>query len=74
MEPSSRMGPYFELIENSSGEALLDVLTRYLRTVGTVSTAAARHAGRSESNYEDVCIGLNAVHASATGGWHGVHQ
>lgn len=55
----------FEVIERSSCEALLDVFTRYIRTIGMVSTAAARHAGRSESNYGDVRFGLDAVHADS---------
>ena len=55
-----------KLIERSCGETLLDVLARYLRTLGAVSAEAARHAGRSESNFEDVRHGLEAMGAGAS--------
>jgi transcription initiation factor TFIID subunit 8 len=60
---ASREGTGFEDIERSASEALLDVLTRYIRTIGTVSNSAARHAGRSESNYADVRLALDEMHA-----------
>lgn len=58
-------GAGYEAIERSGCEALLDILTRYIRTVGSASSSATRHAGRSESNYADVRLGLEAVRGSS---------
>ncbi|KAL1496525.1 hypothetical protein AB1Y20_016478 [Prymnesium parvum] len=53
------------LVEQSSLEALLDVLTRFLRTVGAVSASTARHAGRGECNFDDVRHGIAALSAAS---------
>ena len=51
----------FEAIERSASEALLDVFTRFLRTLGGAARSAAQHAGRSESNIADLLYGLQSV-------------
>ena len=60
---SSASSAGFDAVERSATEALLDIFTRYMRTVGTVTRAAAQHAGRSESNLADLLVGLDAVGA-----------
>jgi len=54
-------GRGFDAIERSASESLLDICVRYLRTIGTLSAQAARHAGRSESNYLDVKLALEEM-------------
>ena len=51
----------FEAIERSASEALLDVFTRYMRSIGTAARNAAQHAGRSESNAVDMLAALHAT-------------
>lgn len=51
----------FEAVEQSASEVLLDVFTRYMRSLGTAARNAAQHAGRSESNLMDM---LQALHHS----------
>ena len=53
--------PGFASIQRSSVESLLDILTRYLRTLGTLSAQGAQHAGRAEANFLDVHLALKAV-------------
>jgi hypothetical protein len=55
----------FEAIERSASEALLDVFTRFLRSLGTATRAASEHAGRSESNLADLFASLGNVNADA---------
>eukprot|EP00316_Scyphosphaera_apsteinii_P025932 CAMPEP_0119336684 /NCGR_PEP_ID=MMETSP1333-20130426/92355_1 /TAXON_ID=418940 /ORGANISM="Scyphosphaera apsteinii, Strain RCC1455" /LENGTH=123 /DNA_ID=CAMNT_0007347533 /DNA_START=3 /DNA_END=370 /DNA_ORIENTATION=+ len=61
----ARQNPFgtvgFEGIERSACEALVDICTRYLRTIGTLSSQAAQHAGRSESNFLDAHLALEAI-------------
>ena len=53
----------FEAVERSATEALLDIFTRFVRTVGVTTRDAAQHAGRSESNLADLLVGLQSVGA-----------
>ena len=53
--------PGFASIQRSSVESLLDILPRYLRTLGTLSAQGAQHAGRAEANFLDVHLALKAV-------------
>ena len=55
----------YEAIERSASEALVDIFARYLRTVGRTASAAAQHAGRSESNMSDMLVGLGAIEGPA---------
>ena len=54
-------GQGFTLIQSSACDSLVDVISRYVRTVGSVSAQAAQHASRSEANMNDVLLGLNAA-------------
>ena len=54
-------GQGFTLIQRSACDSLVDVISRYVRTVGSVSAQAAQHASRSEANLNDVLLGLNAA-------------
>ncbi|KOO24091.1 bromodomain associated family expressed [Chrysochromulina tobinii] len=54
----------YEAIERSASEALLDIFTRYMRSIGTASRLAAEHAGRAESNLADMLVGLDSVRAA----------
>jgi hypothetical protein len=54
----------FEAVEQSASEVLLDVFTRYMRSLGTAARNTAQHAGRSESNLMDM---LQALHTSGAG-------
>ena len=58
-------GQGFTLIQTSACESLVDVISRYVRTVGSVSAQAAQHASRSEANMNDVLLGLNAAGGSS---------
>jgi len=60
----------YESVERSANEAVLDIFARYLRTLGAASRAAAQHARRSESNLEDVIVGLKAVDTNGVGVAH----
>jgi len=57
-------GPGFKMIERSACESLLDVVSRFVRSVGAVSAQAAQHASRSEVNANDVLRGLRSVGAA----------
>lgn len=57
-------GSGFKMIERSACESLLDVVSRFVRTVGAVSAQAAQHASRSEVNANDVLRGLRSVGAA----------
>lgn len=54
-------GPGFTMIQRSASDSLIDVISRFVRTVGAMSTRAAQHASRSEVNMNDVLQGLSAV-------------
>ena len=54
-------GQGFTLIQRSACDSLVDVISRYVRAVGSVSAQAAQHASRSEANLNDVLLGLNAA-------------
>ena len=54
-------GQGFTLIQRSACDSLVDVISRYVRTVGSVSAQAAQHASRSEANMNDVLLGLSAA-------------
>ena len=64
-QPSASLAG-IETVERSAMEALLDIFMRYMRTVATVTRAAAQHAGRSESNLADLFTGLDAVSAGGS--------
>lgn len=64
---SSDRASSFEAIERSASEALLDVFTRFLRTVGGAARTAAQHAGRSESNLADLIAAIEAVSPDGAG-------
>ena len=57
----------FEAIERSASEVLLDIFTRYMRSLGTATRAAAQHASRSQCNVADMLVGLRSVHAGTAG-------
>ena len=56
-----------EAIERSASEALQDILTRYLRSLGNAARAASNHACRSESNIVDLLAALNATAPAGVG-------
>ena len=58
---------HFEAVERSASEALLDVFSRFLRSLGGAARSAAQHAGRSESNLADMLVGLGAVSPAGAG-------
>ena len=53
----------FAAIERSASEALLDIFTRYMRSLGAAARGAAQHAGRSESNAADMLYALRTAGA-----------
>lgn len=57
----------FEAVERSASEALLDVFSRFMRSLGGAARSAAQHAGRSESNLADLLVGINAVSPDGAG-------
>ena len=57
-------GPGFTMIQRSASDSLIDVISRFVRTVGAMSTRAAQHASRSEVNANDVLRGLRSVGAA----------
>ena len=59
-------GGGFSQIERSACESLVDVIARYVRTVGVVSTQAAQHASRSEVNLNDLLRGLGTMGGGAS--------
>ena len=52
-----------DTVEESAFESLVDVFEWYVRTVGSVGSQAAQHAGRTQANLSDALLGLNAVGA-----------
>ena len=52
-----------DAVDESAFESLVDVFECYVRTIGSVGSQAAQHAGRTHANLSDALLGLSAVGA-----------
>ena len=49
-----------DAVDESAFESLVDVFECYVRTIGSVGSQAAQHAGRTHANPSDALLGLSA--------------
>jgi hypothetical protein len=65
---SARAEGYELCLTASLHEAMADECISYLRTIGTLSTQASHHAGRTHANMLDVLAALRIMHSTASHG------